>query len=194
MGVKSKLTLLVLAGLAGTGYYFRNDIKNAYADGKEKVIDLKDDLKNGSSNNDDNNANDATPDTPQLPPTPPPNQNSNKSQGKEYVYVPVYQNDGQSSLGDNTPKSEIIQAKTQPELEKAINKDRKKTTSTINKHSSPYAKNNVDAYAKQKYGIDYDKLKSAKGKTVSKRTVDERKQIEAEKARQIFDSRSISNW
>lgn len=53
---------------------------------------------------------------------------------------------------------------------------------------------NPKAFNKKKFGIDTSLLTSALEKSASDRSIDERKQIEQERARNVFDSRSISNF
>ena len=55
-------------------------------------------------------------------------------------------------------------------------------------------KSDPTKFNKRKFGIDEEQLQKAQDKSSSKRTIDEKKLIEAEKARQVFDSRSISNF
>jgi hypothetical protein len=53
---------------------------------------------------------------------------------------------------------------------------------------------NPKAFNKRKFGIDTDVTKRALQKSASDRSIEERKNIAQERARQTFDSRSISNF
>ena len=55
MGIKSILTLLTIGGIAGGVYYFRDGIKETFANGKGKVTSFKDTLQEGAGNNNDSN-------------------------------------------------------------------------------------------------------------------------------------------
>jgi hypothetical protein len=185
MGIKSLITLLAVGGIVGTAFYFRDGIEESFATGKEKITNVKDTLQEGSRGG--SSYNDAIGD--------PVNYESNKpnlkSQNTQMIYVPIYQNVGQQSApskGDPPRES-----KSNPTLTQYIKND--KTKSSINNtFSSPWANQNPTEYNKKKYGVNYELLTKAVSKSESKRTVNEKKQIEAEKARQIWDSRSINNW
>jgi len=195
MGIKTILTLLTVGGIAGGAYYFKDGIKGAFASGKNKAESVKDKLEDGYQGN-------SSSDTSYTEPISENNENKGYS-GKsdsikgntEYVYIPIYQNNGQQSA-PNKNDAPRDNNKPNPELNWYIKNDKKKTKSSIsNTFSSPWARENPTKYAEQKYGINYETLSKASSKTESKRTIDERKALEAAKARDtIFDSRSINNW
>lgn len=53
---------------------------------------------------------------------------------------------------------------------------------------------NPKEFNKRKFGIDPDLTRQALKKPKSRRTIQERKQLEANRARQVFDSSSITNF
>ncbi len=183
MGIKSILTLFAVGGIAGAAFYFRDGITDAFATTKQTVSDAKDILQEGAGGNDS-----------YVEPVPIPDNNKPenvKTENPQYIYVPIYQNGGQQSTQD---KYSTTRSKSNPTITQYIKQDKRKTESSISKFSSPWARENTTQYAKQKYGIDYNLLTKAVSKSPSRRTINEKKQIEAEKARQIFDSRKINNW
>ena len=196
MGIKGILTLIAIGGIAAGGYYFKDGIKDAFASGKDKITSVKDKLQDGYQGGNGNNSN-------SIPNGSDNYNSSGKSEGgkdnnskednTQFVYIPIYQNDGvQSAPNQNdAPRNNN---KQNPEITQYIKNDRKKTSDTVSKYTAQADRNNQDAYSKRKYGIDYDALTKAASKQESKRTTDEKKQLEAAKAREIFDSRSINNW
>ena len=197
MGIKSILTLVAVGGIAGGAYYFKDSIKDAFASGKDKIENLKDELQDGYQDTGGDEYNQNITYTYE-------NDNNKGNSGKDgngkgdnggdtgFVYIPVYQDYGQQSTDpeEQTPETN----KPNPEITKYIAGDRQKTLSTLSIFTSPENSKNPDKYAKEKYGIDYDTLTKAVSKAEPKRTIDEKKAIEAAKAREIFDSRDISNW
>ena len=196
MGIKGIISLLALGGIAGAGLYFKDNIKDAFATGKGTAENIKDKLQDGYPG--------GSGDVQDIDPLPDNNSNNKDNNGKdnngkgdngtntEIIYIPIYQNNGQQSTQDTTVKENN---KSNPTIQQYVKHDKKKTESSINNtFTSPWARTNTKDYSKQKYGVDYDLLKSGAEKSESRRTVDEKKQIEAEKAKQVFDSRSINNW
>ncbi len=188
MGIKTILTLFAVGGVAGAAFYFRDGITESFASGKDKVTGLKDTLQEGSrgSNNSQLPLENNNIDT---------NKPLNKSQTETLVYVPIYHNNGQQSIQKNDDGTlKRPERKPNPTIQKYNSDSRKKTQRTISKFTSPEDKENVERYEKRKYGIDNKLLTKAVTKSPSRRNIEERKQIEAEKARNVFDSRKISNW
>lgn len=192
MGIKGIITLLALGGIAGAGLYFKDNITDAFASGKDTVSGVKDKLQDGYQGSNGT-------DTTYVPTNPDEGKgeggkegNNSKENNTQFIYVPIYQNNGQQSNQDGQKQNNN---KSNPTFEQYVKNDKKKTNRSINNtFTSPWARNNQKDYAKSKYGIDYDTLEKAVGKSESKRTINEKKQIEAAKAREIFDSRSINNW
>lgn len=60
--------------------------------------------------------------------------------------------------------------------------------------TTPEERANPVTFNERKFGINEEKLQIAVTKSPAARSIDERKLIEAEKAREIFDSRSITNF
>jgi hypothetical protein len=195
MGIKGIITLLAIGGIAGAGYYFKDGIKGAFADGKDALSNGKDKLQNGYQGGDSGNTSYTEPQSN--------NENDGKGQGgkdgnnskendTQIIYVPLYGNDGQQSYQKGQHKQD--NNKPNPSITQYIKNDKKKTNDTISKYTEQANRNNQDAYVKKKYGIDYDLIKSGSSKSESKRTTEEKKQIEAAKARDIYDSRKYNNW
>jgi len=207
MGIKTILTLLTIGGMAGAGFYFKDGIKDAFASGKESINNAKDTLQDGYSSQ-------SISSTDYVMPVDSSKQYSEKGSGgyagkesTEYVYIPIYQNNGQTSLEPtvpiyqnkgatslNTKVENSYNSKPNPSITDYNKSNEEKTIATFSNFTSNSAKNNVKEYAKRKYGIDSDLLTKAVSKPSSSRTTQEKMQIEAEKARQIYDSRKYANW
>ena len=177
MGIKTILTLFAVGGVAGAAFYFRDGITESFASGKDKVTGLKDTLQEGSrgSNNSQLPLENNNIDT---------NKPLNKSQTETLVYVPIYHNNGQQSIQKNDDGTlKRPERKPNPTIQKYNSDSRKKTQRTISKFTSTEDKEKNKRL-----------LTKAVTKSPSRRNIEERKQIEAEKARNVFDSRKISNW
>lgn len=191
MGIKGIITLLAVGGLAGAGYYFRDGIKDTFATTKGSISNVKDTLQagagysnpvtGGNENSDFNNS----------------KQNSKyeaKNDDQQFIYVPIYQNNGQQSNQDSK-QERTNSRKPNPAIQKYNSDSRNETNDSISEWTNPSDRENLAAYEKRKYGINHESLEKAVTKSPSKRTITEKKQIEAEKARaKIWDSREINNW
>ena len=87
-----------------------------------------------------------------------------------------------------TPPKRITSER--PELPKSTQAPQVRKPSFLSREE----KSNPIAFNQRKFGINEKKLQTAVSKSSSKRSIEERKAIEAEKARRQFDSRSITNF